>query len=415
MAKKYDKYSHSLSYFAWQRLKRNKLAMFGVVIIGFSMLVAILGYVITPDSTPDANNQILELAKKPPGFKVKMLLVRKNESDHHVNFFSKMLFGEVSNFRSIPFSEYAFEGNDILLREYVGEDKPGEAIVKYNIADVVYPLNYNTKIQNNVEQGYLEFYELGKTEKTRKNTADLRKEIIEKNIVTRKFWLGTDPTGRDLLSRLMVGTRISFSVGFISVFISLLIGVLMGALAGYYRGRIDSIIIWIINVVWSIPTLLLVIAITLALGKGFWQVFVAVGLTMWVEVARVIRGQVLSLREKEFIEAGKALGFSHTRVIVRHILPNVMGPVIVISAANFASAILIEASLSFLGIGAQPPTASWGGMISAHRGYILGGDAPYLAFFPGLAIMALVLAFVLMGNGLRDSLDAKSLDESQLL
>jgi peptide/nickel transport system permease protein len=185
-------------------------------------------------------------------------------------------------------------------------------------------------------------------------------------------------------------------------------------LAGFYRGRVDDVIIWMINVVWSIPTLLLVIAITLALGKGFWQVFVAVGLTMWVEVARVIRGQVMSLREKEFIEAGRALGFKNIRIIFRHVLPNVMGPVIVISAANFASAILTEAGLSFLGIGAQPPTASWGAMINAHRGYIIG-DAPYLAFLPGLAIMLMVLAFVLLGNGLRDALDSKSLDDDQIM
>lgn len=226
--------------------------------------------------------------------------------------------------------------------------------------------------------------------------------------------LGSDIAGRDLLSRLVIGTRVSFSVGFISVFISLVIGVLLGAFAGYYRGWVDDVIVWLINVVWSIPTLLLVIAITLALGKGFWQVFVAVGLTMWVEVARVVRGQIMSLREKEFVEASKALGYSDMRIIFKHIVPNVFGPIIVISAANFASAILIEAGLSFLGIGAQPPTASWGAMISSHRTYIIG-DTPYLAFLPGIAIMLIVLAFVLLGNGLRDALDAQSVDEDKLI
>ena len=232
--------------------------------------------------------------------------------------------------------------------------------------------------------------------------------------MTKKFILGTDPAGRDLLSRLIIGTRVSFSVGLIAVFISVIIGVLMGSLAGYYRGRVDDVIIWFINVVWSIPTLLLIIALTLALGKGFWQVFIAVGLTMWVEVARVVRGQIMSLREKDFIEAARALGFSNARIIVRHVLPNVMGSVIVISAANFAAAILIEAGLSFLGIGSQPPTASWGSMINAHRGYIIG-DSPYLAFLPGLAIMFIVLAFVLLANGLRDSLDVKVIDEDQVI
>lgn len=414
MAKKDDKYSHSLSFYAWQRLKTNKLAMFGLIVIGLCMIMAILGFAITPDSTPDANDQLLELSKKPPGFEVKMLQTRKNEPSHDVNFFYKMLYGEISNFRSIPFSDYHYEGNDIVIREYTGDEKRQGTDIRYNLADAVYAIDYNTPIVNNVAEGYTEFYEFGSNAKIRKTVKELQAEIEKNYIVTKKYILGTDPAGRDLLSRLIIGTRVSFSVGFVSVFISVVIGILMGALAGFYRGRVDDVIIWIINVVWSIPTLLLVIAITLALGKGFWQVFVAVGLTMWVEVARVIRGQVMSLREKEFIEAGRALGFTNYRIIMRHVLPNVMGPVIVISAANFASAILIEAGLSFLGIGAQPPTASWGAMINAHRGYIIG-DAPYLAFLPGLAIMFMVLAFVLLGNGLRDSLDTKSMDDDQVM
>lgn len=239
---------------------------------------------------------------------------------------------------------------------------------------------------------------------------ELREMVEENNVVAKKFYLGTDKYGRDMLSRLMAGTWISLSVGFISVFISLVIGISLGALAGYFRGWVDDVIMWIINVVWSIPTLLLVIAITLALGKDFWQVFVAVGLTMWVEVARVVRGQVLSLREKEFVEAGRALGFTNRRIIFRHIIPNVLGPVIVISAINFAAAILIEAGLSYLGIGAQPPQATWGKMISEHKGYIITCDA-YLAVLPGVAIILMVLAFVLVGNGLRDALDSKSVDD----
>jgi peptide/nickel transport system permease protein len=205
----------------------------------------------------------------------------------------------------------------------------------------------------------------------------------------------------------MIGTRVSLSVGLISVFISLVIGIFIGALGGFFRGWIDTIVVWFINVVWSIPTLLLVIAITFALGKGFWQVFVAVGLTMWVEVARVVRGQILILREKEFVEAGRALGYSNPRIIFNHILPNIMGIVIVISAANFASAILMEAGLSFLGIGVQPPMPSWGSMIKENYGYIIL-DSAYLAILPGIAIMLMVLAFMLMGNALRDALDVKT-------
>jgi peptide/nickel transport system permease protein len=226
-------------------------------------------------------------------------------------------------------------------------------------------------------------------------------------INSQTFYFGTDIYGRDLLSRILNGIRISLSVGFIAVFLSLFIGITLGLIAGYFRGKTDDIIMWFVNVVWSIPTLLMVIAITLALGKGFWQVFVAVGLTMWVEVARIVRGQVLSIRELEYVEAGKALAYKPFRIIFKHILPNVIGPVIVISAANFAAAILIEAGLSFLGIGAQPPIPSWGGMIKDHYSYIIM-DKAYLAIIPGMAIMSLVLAFMLLGNGLRDAFDVKN-------
>jgi len=159
-------------------------------------------------------------------------------------------------------------------------------------------------------------------------------------------------------------------------------------------------------VVWSIPTLLMVIAITLALGKGFWQVFIAVGLTMWVEVARVVRGEFISQRNRQYVEAGKVLAFSPIRIIFKHILPNVVSPIIVISAANFAAAILIEAGLSFLGLGAQPPIPTWGGMVKDHYNYIIMNKA-YLAIIPGIPIMLSVLAFTLLGNGLRSALDVK--------
>ena len=174
-----------------------------------------------------------------------------------------------------------------------------------------------------------------------------------------------------------------------------------------YGGWIDKVIMWLVHVVWSIPTLLMVIAISLALGKGFWQVFVAVGLSMWVEVARVVRGQVLSLKQKEYIQATKVLGFGDFRIMFRHLLPNVVGPIVVISAANFASAILIEAGLSFLGIGAQAPIPSWGAMVKNHYTYIIL-DKAYLALAPGLAIMSLVFALMLLGNMLREKFDVRA-------
>lgn len=399
-------YSKSLSYHAWQRLKKNKLALFGISIICLATLVAVLGPLIRPDSTPKANDQILEITTKKPGFTVDILHVRKNGESEKTSLWSKFSNGVETGYKSLPIYDYSFEGSNIVVEKYTGGDVNNGQILKFNLADVVYPLDHNEVAQSSQN---LEFYSV-EDGKLSISIDDLKKEIISSNIEAKKFYLGTDKYGRDMLSRLMAGTWISLSVGFISVFISLFIGISLGALAGYFRGWVDDVIMWVINVVWSIPTLLLVIAITLALGKDFWQVFVAVGLTMWVEVARVVRGQVLSIREKEFVEAGRALGFTNGRIIFRHIIPNVLGPVIVISAINFAAAILIEAGLSYLGIGAQPPQATWGKMISEHKGYIITGDA-YLAVLPGIAIIIMVLAFVLVGNALRDALDSKSVDD----
>ncbi|MBM78346.1 MAG: hypothetical protein CL846_07675 [Crocinitomicaceae bacterium] len=200
----------------------------------------------------------------------------------------------------------------------------------------------------------------------------------------------------------MSGTIVSLSIGLVSVVISLILGLFFGAVSGYYGGWVDDIILWIINVFWSIPGLLLIISFTLILEKGFVTVFVAVGLTMWVELARVVRGQVIALREMDYVLAGKSLGYSNFRIITKHIIPNVMDPVIVICAANFASAILIEAGLSFLGIGVQIPTPSWGAIIEQHKEYIIISDKAYLALIPGFLIIILVFSFMILGNHFRD-------------
>ncbi|MCD4745644.1 MAG: ABC transporter permease [Bacteroidales bacterium] len=400
--------SASLSRLAWKRFKKNTLSFISLFFIFIAILISLLGYLITPDPTPFANEQFLELTIRKPGFSVEMLLVRKNEKIIKPNFFKKMIWGEKSIYTSFPFLKYKFIEDNILIEEY-SDPTINDGLEKlFNLADIVYPLSPDN---SNIKQKgkYLFFNDIyGIAHK--KSIEELKNIVKSKHIIKRTFLLGTDRFGRDLLSQLLIGTRVSLSVGFISVFISLIIGIFLGSLAGFFRGWIDNLIVWFINVIWSIPTLLLVIAITFALGKGFWQVFIAVGLTMWVEVARVVRGQILSIREKEFVEAAKSLGFGNFRIIFRHILPNIMGVVIVISAANFAAAILIEAGLSFLGIGVQPPMPSWGTMIKENYGYIIL-DSAYLAILPGIAIMLMVLAFMLIGNGLRDALDVRTVDK----
>ena len=405
--KKYQS-SGSLSSLALRRFKRNKLAMAALLFIFLTALTALLGYLVTPDSSPYANRQSLELATKKPGFEVLILKRKMNKPYKDVGWFHQMLFGKPIEYEEIPIFSRKFKGDTLEVELYTGMQPNKGEKVNYSLADIPYAISPDFEPKQ-VPDGKLKFQLIDGTEIV-KDTSDLRKEVAERFIYKKKFLLGTDRFGRDLLSQLIIGTRVSISVGFIAVLISLLIGITLGAIAGYFGGWVDNLIVWFINVIWSIPTLLLVIAITMALGKGFWQVFIAVGLTMWVEVARVVRGQVMSIRQKEFVEAGTALGYSHTRIIFHHILPNVVSPLIVISAANFAAAILIEAGLSFLGIGVQPPVPSWGIMIKEHYGYIIL-DYAYLAILPGLAIMFMVLAFMVVGNGLRDALDVKLVDD----
>jgi len=355
----------------WPRLRHNPGAFAGGIMIIISLMVALLAYVIAPDHSPFANRMTVEIGGKHPGYTQMYLLLRhKDQGPSRPGFLERMLSGIPDSCTYIPITGYRVEGDSLAVYKYVDEG-------------LIEPRSYSLAVVNP--------YRLD----------------LDRYIHLQRFWLGTDRFGRDILSRLIIGTRISLSVGLVAVIISLSLGIFLGALGGYYRGRLDEMILWFMNIVWSIPTLLLVFAITLAIGKGFWQVFIAVGLTLWVNVARTLRGQILAIRELDYIVATRALGFRDIRIISRHVLPNVLGPVLVVAAANFATAILIEAGLSFLGVGVQPPAPSWGLMIKENYSFIITHN-PLLAIIPGIALMLLVLAFNLLGNGLRDALDVRT-------
>lgn len=331
--------------------------MAGSIWIAVSVFAALFAYLLAPDNSPHANRMMLEISMVQPGHR--QLVIQAEQPEHaEVSVWQRMFSGKPDNSRYIPIQSYVIRNDTVVAEKIIDEG-------------ITSTIQFPAK-QIKIREVY--------------------------------FLFGTDRFGRDIFSRLLIGTRVSIGVGLVAVLISVALGLLLGAFAGYYRGRTDAVIAWLIQVVWSLPSVLLVFAITLALGKGLWVVYVAVGLTLWVNVARMVRGQVLSIREMNYVEAARALGLPSLVIIFRHILPNLRGPLIVVAAGNFATAILLEAGLSFLGIGVQAPQPSWGLMIREHYNFLITAK-PLLALIPGLAIMLLVLAFNLVGNGLRDALD----------
>jgi len=355
----------SLWWYSWRRLRRNRLAMIGLVIVVVMTSVAIFAGLIAP---MDPNRQIAEYGLKEEGFTGNLIAVRAEGSGYADEL--------------IPVQSYTIEGDQLRYTTISGESRQ-------------------------VPRSRLSGTEESEWHRT------------------PTYLLGADALGRDVLSRLVFGARTSITIGLIAEILSLTIGITLGALAGYFRGWVDGTVMYVANVIWSFPFILLVIALSLVWegawngyivpafpflegsNIGFWQAFISIGIASWVDTARIVRGQFFSLRETEYVEATRALGFGATRTVFRHMLPNTLGPVTVVATAGFASAIIAEASLSYLGIGVSVPMASWGQMINDGYGYLMAGTNLGLAIYPSAAIALAVFGFNMLGDGLRDALDPR--------
>ncbi|HAD11650.1 MAG TPA: peptide transporter [Saprospirales bacterium] len=349
---------------AWIRFRRNIPACAGLGFICLAVCLAVFGYWLSPDPSTNANLQIPEIALQKPGFQLYFLKKKLITAQTHESAWTTLIHGRTLLFKPIPLAHANIQiTGDTLFYQAFGQSEKWKAI----------PVDQ-------LETG---------------------------SVFTQYFVLGADKYGRCMLSRLLLGFKVSLTVGLIAVFISLTLGIILGALGGYLGGRTDDLIMLAINTIWSIPTLLLVFAIVLALGRGIGIIFLAVGLTMWVDVARVVRGQVMAIKQLAFVEAAQSMGVKQKNIIFRHILPNLFGPILVLTAGNFATAILLESGLSYLGFGVQAPAPSWGNLLNENYGYALSGK-PFLALAPALTIALTVLAFNLIGNGLRDAMDVKN-------
>lgn len=351
---------------AWRRLKINKLAISGLLIIIILIIVATFGPLLSKYNYSDQN---LEYISTPPYFKIIQL-----ESGTNIYVHKALKIYEVSS-----------KGYLIGAVKKIDEDMVNKNIT-YKLDGDIYILDYS--------QGKVEF----------KNSNNVVL-VEEKTVFNDRYIFGSDDLGRDILTRVIYGARISLIIGIIASIVNLTLGVAYGGIAGYYGGKIDIVMMRIIEIMSSVPRMLYVIIFMVVLGSGLTPVILTIGLVYWLGMARIVRGQVLVLKESDYVLAAKALGADEKRIIFNHLIPNSMGPIIIVAAMKIPNAIFTEAFLSFIGLGVSAPQASWGSLCNDALANLK--LYPYQLIFPALAISITVAAFNFLGDGLRDSLDPR--------